>query len=202
MKSITSLDFVSIFHNNVPMATALTLSDLDETSSSKIYVQDYKSKPVIDGVSIITLKNMSGEDSDFSELLRINANGEAEQFPGFHVAQINRSTQIPGSIKAWHVHMAQDEVWYVPDEARLLTCLWDIRKHSPTNGMVMRIPMGASTHRMVYIPRGVAHGSVNLSQNVSVIMYFMNAQFTIDDPDERRIPWDALGKEFWEPQRD
>lgn len=184
------------------MAAPLSLADIDEKIGLKIYTQDYKSKPTIDGVSVMTLKNMSGEDSDFSELLRLNSTGEVEQFPGFHVAQINRSTQIPGSIKAWHVHFIQDELWYVADESRLLTCLWDIRKDSPTFGSTMRIPMGGSTHRLVYIPRGVAHGAANLSSNIATIMYFMNAQFNINNPDERRIPWDALGKDFWEPQRD
>ena len=184
------------------MATALTPEDINEKISSKIYIQDYKSKPVIDGVSIVTLKNMSGEDSDFSELLRINPQGEAELFPGFHVAQINRSTQIPGSVKAWHIHFAQDELWYVADESRLMTGLWDVRKNSPTYGATMRIPMGGSSHRMVYIPRGVAHGAANFSSNVATIMYFMNGQFNVNNPDERRIPWDTLGKEFWEPQRD
>jgi len=184
------------------MAAPLLPEEIDEKLASKIYTQDYSPKPTIDGVSIVTLKNMAGEDSDFSELLRINPQGEAEQFPGFHVAQINRSTQIAGSVKAWHVHMAQDEVWYVPDEARLLTGLWDVRKNSPTRGMTMRIPMGGSTHRMLYIPRGVAHGSANFSHDIGIIMYFMNSTFNIKNPDERRIPWDTLGKEFWEPQRD
>jgi dTDP-4-dehydrorhamnose 3,5-epimerase len=184
------------------MDKPLTIDAIDKKLASNLYTQDYKSKPMIQGVSIITLKNMSGEDSDFSELMRLNAQGESEQFPGFHVTQINRSTQIPGSIKAWHVHLAQDEVWYVPDEAKLLTCLWDVRKDSPTLGMTMRIPMGGSTHRMLYIPRGVAHGSANLSNETGVIMYFMNSQFNIESPDEHRIPWDTLGKEFWDPQRD
>jgi len=184
------------------MDTPLTVADLDEKYSAKIYTQDYKNKPVIDGVSIVTVKNFTSEDSDFSELLRINAQGKSEQFPDFQIAQINRTTQIPGSIKGWHLHLAQDELWYVPDEARILTCLWDIRKTSPTYGTVMRIPVGGSAQSMIYIPRGVAHGSANVSQKISVTIYFMNKQFDIHNPDEHRIPWDALGKDFWTPQRD
>lgn len=123
-------------------------------------------------------------------------------FPGFHIAQINRSTQLPNSIKAWHLHLTQDEIWYVPDESRLLAALWDIRDDSPTKGAIMRIPMGGGSRKMIYIPHGVAHGSVNLTTEIGIIIYFMNRQFDSKHPDEHRIPWDALGAEFWQPQRD
>lgn len=184
------------------MNAPLTLEEIDATIKSKVYTQSYSTKPTIDGVKIVELKEMSGEDSDFSELMRISPSGESTQFPGFHIQQINRSTQIPGSIKAWHLHLIQDEVWYVPDESRLLTGLWDVRENSPTKGATMRIPMGAGTRRMICIPHGIAHGSANLTTETSVIIYFMNNQFDIKNPDEHRIPWDSLGAEFWKPQRD
>ncbi len=184
------------------MKSPLTLNDLDEKIKSKVYTQDYSPRAVIDGVKILELKPMSGEDSDFSELMRLTPDGESEQFPGFTVRQINRSTQIAGSIKAWHLHLLQDEVWYVPDESRLLTALWDVRADSPTKGITMRIPMGAGSRRLVFIPHGVAHGSANLTSKTGAIFYFMNSQFDIKNPDEHRIPWDSLGKEFWDPQRD
>ena len=180
----------------------LTDNDIDVQFRDKVYVQDYTPKQTIDGVRVIELKEMVGEDSNFSELMRLSPNGESEQFPGFTVAQINRSTQIPGSIKAWHLHYIQDEVWCVPDEARLLTGLWDVRESSPTKGMTMRIPMGGGSLRAIFIPHGVAHGSANLSSETSIIIYFMNMQFDIKNPDEHRIPWDTLGKDFWSPQRD
>ena len=157
---------------------------------------------MIDGVKIVQLKEISGEDSDFTELLRINPRGESDLFPGFRLAQINRSTQIAGSIKAWHLHLIQDELWYVPSEARLLTALWDVRAASPTNGKTMRIPMGAGSHRVIYIPHGVAHGSANLTSETAAIIYFMNSQFDAKNPDEHRLPWDSLGNDFWKPQRD
>jgi dTDP-4-dehydrorhamnose 3,5-epimerase len=184
------------------MNTPLTIEDLDASVKDKVYTQRYESKPTIDGLKIIELKEMSGEDSDFSELMRLNATGESLQFPGFHIQQINRSTQIPGSVKAWHLHLSQDEIWYVPDDSRLLTAMWDVRANSPTKGVIMRIPMGGGTRRMVFIPHGVAHGSANLTMETAVIIYFMNNQFDSKNPDEHRIPWDANGTDFWSPQRD
>lgn len=184
------------------MNTPLTLQDIDATVQPKVYKQNYDPKVPIEGVKIIELKEMSGEDSDFSELMRLSETGESLQFPGFHIQQINRSTLISGSIKAWHLHLVQDEVWYVPDESRLFTALWDVRANSPTKGQTMRIPMGSGSRRMIFIPHGVAHGSANLTKKTCVIMYFMNNQFDSKNPDEHRIPWDSLGAEFWTPQRD
>lgn len=165
-------------------------------------MQDYTSKPTIDGVSIVTLKNMSGEDSDFSELLRINPQGESEQFPGFHVAQINRSTQIPGSVKAWHIHFAQDELCV---RRRRITT------HDGAMGCPKKFPHvwrnyaytygGKLSSDGIYSSKEL-HMERNFSSNIATIMYFMNGQFNLNNPDERRIPWDSHGKEFWEPQRD
>lgn len=184
------------------MDKTLSLADIDESVRPKVYTQDYKPKELIDGVKIIQHKHVVGEEGDFVELLRLKQNGEFDQIPGFNVAQINRSTQFPYSIKAWHMHLSQDELWYVPAESHLLAGLWDVRKGSKTHGATMRIPMGLSTNRLLYIPRGVAHGSVNFSHQTGIIIYFMNAQFNPQDPDERRLPWDALGADFWKPERD
>lgn len=184
------------------MDKPLTLEDIDEKNRSKVYAQDYSPKQLIDGVKIIQLKNINSEEGDFCELMRLNSEAEFEQLPGFKVAQINRSTQFPGSVKAWHLHLRQDELWYVPEESRLVAGLWDIRKGSKTLNQTNRIVLGGSIHKMLYIPRGVAHGSVNFSNSLGVIIYFMNGQFDLKDPDEQRVPWDARGADFWKPERD
>lgn len=180
----------------------MTLDDIDESVRSKVYTQDYSPKQMIDGVKVIQLKHAVGEEGDFSELMRLNEKGEFDQIPGFSVQQINRSTQFPGSTKAWHMHLKQDELWYVPEESHLMAGLWDLRKDSKTRGMTNRIVLGGSTHRLLYIPRGVAHGSVNFSKDLGIIIYFMNGHFDKEKPDEHRIPWDSLGADFWKPERD
>lgn len=184
------------------MDKPLTLDDVDETVRPKVYTQNYSSKEAIDGVKIIQLKTIVGEEGDFTELMRLDKNGGFEQLSGFHVGQINRSTQFSGSVKAWHMHLEQDELWYVPEESHLVAGLWDVRKGSKTFGKTARIILGASTHRLLYIPRGVAHGSANFSTNPGTIIYFMNGHFNREKPDEHRIPWDSLGADFWKPERD
>lgn len=184
------------------MDKPLTLNDVEEKIRPRVYRQEYGHKELIDGVKVVTLKHAVGEEGDFSELMRLDAKGESAEFPGFRLAQMNYSTQFPGSVKAWHMHLAQDEIWYVPEDAHLLVGLWDIRKDSKTRGMTNKIAMGGSSHRLLHIPRGVAHGAANVSKKQGIVMYFVTQQFDKENPDEYRIPWDALGADFWRPERD
>lgn len=184
------------------MSDSLTLSDLDETLSGKIYTQNYSSKKTIDGVKIIPLEKHLAEDGDFAEIIRLSENGELEQVQGFRLAQVNRTKLNPGSLKAWHLHFNQDELWYLIPTGLLFVGLWDVRKDSPTKGVAMRIVLGGGKSNLLFIPKGVAHGSANFSPEAVELFYFVNQKFNLANPDEHRIPWDSLGTDFWAPERD
>lgn len=184
------------------MDKPLTAEDVDERVRGKVYTQDYSSKPPIDGVKVFLLKHIVGEDGDFLEIVRFGPNGRLELIPDFTVAQMNRSTQFPGSVKAWHLHYKQNEIWFVPPANHFLVGLWDVRSASPTKGTTMRLTMGGGVAKLLYIPKGVAHGAVNLSSETSPIIYFVDQKFDINNPDEQRIPWDSLGADFWKAVRD
>lgn len=180
----------------------LTDNDIDSQYKSQVYIQDYSSKPKIEGVKIVELKNMVGEDGDFSEVVRLKENGELEQFPGFKLAQINRAKMLPNSIKAWHIHYKQDDIWYPTPSGSLFVGLWDLRENSPTKGQTMRIVLGGGSGNILFIPKGVAHGAKNITSKPIDLLYLIDKTFNIEDPDERRIHWDALGEDFWEAERD
>lgn len=184
------------------MSNTLTLDDIDEQVRSQVYKQDYSSAAVIDGVKVVDFKHYISDEGDFAEVVRIDDKGELVQVPGFKIAQINRTHIFPGSVKAWHMHFSQDEIWYVPPAFQLFAGLWDVRKNSPTTKKTMRINLGGGNSRLLFIPRGVAHGSMNLSRKPVELFYFVNQQFNPQDPDEKRIHWDAAGREFWTPERD
>jgi dTDP-4-dehydrorhamnose 3,5-epimerase-like enzyme len=184
------------------MTKILTLSDIDSEISPKVYRQDYSAKQTIEGVKIVNLKNFPGEDGNFSELLRIEENGEVEGFPGFKIAQINRSKVNPKAIKAWHLHLKQDEIWYVTPTKNLLVGLWDVRKNSKTRDVSLRIVMGEGDSKLIFIPRGVAHGCANNSGEPVDLYYFVSEKFDVKNPDEQRMKWDSLGPDFWQPKRE
>lgn len=180
----------------------LTLDDIDEQLKDKTYIQDYSPKPKIEGVKIIPVKNFVSEDGDFSEILRIGPNGEIPDLPDFKIAQINRSRLIPESVKAWHLHFNQDDVFYLPPSNSLFVGLWDLRKNSSTKGVSMRVNLGAGQSSLLFIPRGVAHGMKNNSMQDINLFYYVNQQFNIENPDERRLSWDALSASFWDTPKE
>lgn len=180
------------------MNQTLTHKDIDGKYQKKVFLEDYSKKPVIEGVQIVELRTIVGEDGDFSELMRVNENGESQQFPGFFLKQVNRSKLAPGSIKAWHLHYNQEDIWHVLPSDKLFVALLDVRKDSPTKHMTMRLALGGGKSYLVYIPRGVAHGVANFSKKDATMLYFVNQNFNIDNPDEERLPWDIIGADFWE----
>lgn len=183
------------------MDKALTKDDIDEKAQGKLYTQDYTAKPTIEGVKIIPVRNFVSEDGDFSEIIRMG-NGEIEGMEGFLVKQVNRSRLLPGAIKGWHLHFGQDDIWYLPPSDSLLVGLWDLRKNSKSNGTSIKISLGGGQSSLLFIPRGVAHGMTNVSGEPIDLFYFVNQQFDVNNPDEKRVPWDSLGADFWTPTRD
>lgn len=179
----------------------LTKNDLDAKYRDKVYTQSYEPKKVIDGVQFVQMKTFLADEGAFGEVMRFS-NGELESIPGFKIAQINRTRLTTGSIKAWHLHFKQDEIWYVLPSSQLVVGLWDVREKSPTKGQAMRVVLGGGQSTLLFIPKGVAHGSANISGKDVEMFYFVDNQFDASNPDENRIPYDALGKEFWMPERD
>lgn len=181
------------------MSTKLTVDDLDQKLREKVTTQDYASTSIKD-VKIISITNYVGEGGDFSELMRIT-NGESEVVPGFKLEQISRAKVIPGSIKAWHIHLNQTDVWYVAPDSQLFVGLWDIRENSETNGVKMRLNIGGGNSKLVVIPPGVAHGCANFTNEDVDLVYFTSEKFNSKNPDEKRLPWNEIPN-FWEPTKD
>lgn len=179
----------------------ISRDDLIVEVQDQLFVQDYVKQKLIDNVKIIDIKRMAGEDGTFEELVRLTSDGALEILPDFKLRQVNRSKLLGGATKAWHLHYNQEDVWYVSPDDHMLLGLWDIREKSPTCNLKMRIVLGAGNSRLVHIPRGVAHGVVNLSPKSGSIFYLVNQTFNQEAPDEQRLPWDAAGADFWTPEK-
>jgi dTDP-4-dehydrorhamnose 3,5-epimerase len=162
-----------------------------------VTTQSYGAQPRIDGVKLIELRAFHDEGGDFLEVVRLSPEGEFICLPGYRPAQISYSLMEPGTVKAFHLHERQDDVWFVPPGDRVLVGLLDTRQDSTSSRTSMRFTLGAGAARLLLIPRGVAHGLANLSRRAVCIMYFSNHQFDPQNPDEHRLPHDILGADFW-----
>lgn len=175
----------------------MNTNDLEPEFNKKIKAQNYARKSHVSGVILLKLNYISSEDGYFIELARLRKNKSLEAMPSFKVEQISCSSLDPKAIKAWHIHYKQDDIWFVPPHQKLLVGLHDLRKNSPTRGNTQRIVLGNHQGNLLLIPKGVAHGCVNLSASQAIIIYIANKKFNRKRPDEQRLPWDYLGKTFW-----
>lgn len=160
-------------------------------------VQDYSKKTTIEGVQLINLNLFVDDGGCLAEIVRLDDDGNLKLLPEFKVRQSTFSQMLPNTIKAFHLHYNQEDVWFIMPTDRLLIGLFDARKDSPTYKQTMRFVLGAGRAQILYIPRGVAHGLANVWQKPAHMIYFVNQHFDANNPDEHRLPWDTLGEDFW-----
>ena len=180
------------------MPTKLSPADFGPEFQDNLTTQGYGGGVRIDGVKILDLRLLTDDGGSFAELVRFDESGNLEAIPEFKVRQSSYSLVLPGAVKAFHLHYNQEDVWFVPPTDRLLIGLVDARKDSPTHNATMRFVMGGGKAQLLYIPRGVGHGGANIWQQPATILYYVSQQFDLNDPDERRLPWDILGADFWQ----
>jgi len=175
---------------------------LGDRAKRAFFLQDYSPAPEIEGLQMIELKRFHDDGGSLTELGRLDG-GLHAAFPGFEVKQVNYSEMEPGAIKAFHVHLRQTDVWFVPPTDRMLLVLLDVREESPTRDARRRLVLGDGTSRLVRIPPGVAHGVKHLGATRGRIIYFVDTQFSSapDRSDEGRLPWDFAGAEIWDVAR-
>lgn len=179
---------------------SLSIDAIGADFRDAVDTQSYAARPRIDGVRLVDLQLFGDEGGDFCELTRFDPQGALSHLPDYTPRQISYSSMEPGTIKAWHLHFHQDDLWFVPPGDRLLVGLLDLRDSSPTYRVSMRFVMGAGRSRLLYIPRGVAHGIANVSSRAGSVIYFVNRAFDPKSPDERRLPPDLVGADFWSIQ--
>jgi len=180
------------------MLKKLNPDEIGPDYRSVLTTQQYGGATPIEGVQRIDLRLLTDDGGSFAELVRFDDSGRLLAIPGFQVRQSSYSQVLPGAIKAFHLHYNQEDVWFVPPTDRLLIGLIDCREASPTYKATMRFVMGAGKAQLLYIPRGVGHGGANIGLEPATILYYVNQHFNLDDPDERRLPWDILGADFWQ----
>jgi dTDP-4-dehydrorhamnose 3,5-epimerase len=185
----------------------LTPDELVENARTRLTRQSYAPRPPIAGVALSEIPVSRAADGLFAEIARIDGKGELQGLEGFRPVQWNWSLVQPGAVKAWHLHLDQDDVFVVPPNATLVVGLADLRlearRDAGTRPSPQRFVLGAGRCHRLWIPRGVAHGVANLGTEPHVLLYAVNRFFTADPDrtDEWRLPWDHFGAEFWSMER-
>lgn len=163
--------------------------------------EEYPIASLIEDVWTHALKKNRSENGAFMEYLRIN-DGNIDGLPSqLQARQISVSWAAPNRINAFHIHVKeeQNEIWCVL-EGQLVIWLVDCREGSPTLGHKRKLVLSGEQPIMIYIPSGVAHG-YQAGHKGATLLYTMDAQFNISDPNEGRLPWDYFGSDLWQEDR-
>jgi dTDP-4-dehydrorhamnose 3,5-epimerase len=180
---------------------ALTPADLVDEARAHLTRQSYAPRSPIAGVVLSEVTVARSADGLFAEMARIGEGGCVQGLEAFRPVQWNWSLMQPGAVKAWHIHLDQDDLFIVPPDSTLVVGLVDLR-HDPAGAdrpAPQRLVLGAGRAHRLLIPRGVAHGLANLGAAPQAILYAVNRFFTADAErtDEWRLPWDQFGADFW-----
>ena len=95
--------------------------------------------------------------------------------------------------------MPQNEIWTVI-HGQLMVWLIDCRAASSTSGVKRRVVLSGEQPMQLYIPAGVAHG-YQAGPHGATLLYAMDQQFNLADPNEGRLPWDHFGAELWQENK-
>ncbi|MFA4937574.1 MAG: dTDP-4-dehydrorhamnose 3,5-epimerase family protein [Patescibacteria group bacterium] len=147
---------------------------------------------MIDGVVIKQLKKMSdlpdapeqkNKTGFLLEILRED-DGLLKKF-----GQTVFTVAYVGTIKAFHWHQKQDDLWFVASgQAKIV--LYDRRVDSKTYKETQVIMTGEGDYKLILIPVGVAHGYQVLGQEPVLLFYHTSEMYNKDNPDEQRISFD------------
>ena len=98
--------------------------------------------------------------------------------------QANRSDSRAGVLRGLHYHFHQVDYWYAP-VGRVRVGLADLRRSSPTYGASQVIEIGEHNAVGVFIPCGVAHGFVALTD--ATLTYLVDQYY--NPRDEHGVLW-------------
>jgi dTDP-4-dehydrorhamnose 3,5-epimerase len=153
---------------------------------------------LIAGVQMTPLVIRPDDRGYFQEIFRVGV-GLAKDMGAPHNLQVSAALSYPGTIKAFHYHTKQTDLWS-PAMGLLQVALYDLRTGSPTFGAINTIYTGVLRPFQVLIPPGVAHG-YKVPGTESALLVYATDQF-YDPSDEGRIPWNDPDIRYdWETQR-
>ena len=159
-------------------------------------IQNPASADLIDGVRVNPVAVWPDDRGYFLEVIRLQQ-GLAAQFPP-ETTQVSAALSYPGTIKAFHFHKHQTDLW-VPAAGMLQITLVDLRPASPTFGVKNTLYAGTLRPWQVLVPPGVGHGYKVIGEAPAMLVYVTNRIY--NPADEGRIPYNDPSIQYdWELQ--
>jgi dTDP-4-dehydrorhamnose 3,5-epimerase len=151
---------------------------------------------LIDGVKIECATLWPDDRGYFLEIMR-STQGLVGDYPAAST-QVSAALSYPGTIKAFHFHLRQTDVW-MPCRGMLQVALVDLRLGSPTFGERNTLYIGELKTWQLLIPPGVGHGYKVIGRDPALLVYVTDRFY--DPQDEGRIEYNHPGIHYdWETQ--
>lgn len=154
------------------------------------------SADLIEGVAIRPFDLWPDDRGYFLEVARMGQ-GLAAGFPA-ESTQVSAALSYPGTIKAFHYHLHQTDLW-VPATGMFQVTLVDLRPESRTFGRKNTMYVGALKTWQFLIPPGVGHGYKVIGEQPAILVYVTNRLY--NPKDEGRVAYNDPSIAYdWELQ--
>ena len=135
----------------------------------------------LNGVKTYEINILPDERGFFSEALRADWKDflQDEQ-----VQQINLSYSYPNVVRAWHKHLRGQIDHFLVVKGAMKICAYE-----EETGKMAEIIASAQKPTVVRIPGKYLHGTKTISNEPSLLVYFVNRLYDYKNPDELRVDW-------------
>ncbi len=134
------------------------------------------------GVKTYEIKILPDERGFFAEALRQDWKEFLEEE---QITQTNLSYSYPNVVRAWHKHTRGQIDHFLVLKGAMKICAYD-----EETGKMAEIIASDKKPTVVRIPGKYLHGTKTISNEPSLLIYFVNRVYDYKNPDELRRPWD------------
>jgi dTDP-4-dehydrorhamnose 3,5-epimerase len=134
------------------------------------------------GVKTYEIKILPDERGFFAEALRTDWK---EFLEDEQITQTNLSYSYPNVVRAWHKHTRGQIDHFLVLNGAMKICAYD-----EETGKMAEIIASSKKPTVVRIPGKYLHGTKTVSNEPSLLIYFVNRVYDYKNPDELRRPWD------------
>jgi dTDP-4-dehydrorhamnose 3,5-epimerase len=143
---------------------------------------------MIDGVRIVPLRQIVDERGKIMQMMKATD----PHFVSF--GEIYFSCAWPGTVKAWHIHKTMT-ISNAVMVGRAKLVMYDMRKDSPTHGLLQELFIGEDNYCLVQMPPGIANGYKAYGDRMVVLANCASEPHQPDemvrlDPTTPDIPYD------------
>jgi dTDP-4-dehydrorhamnose 3,5-epimerase len=132
------------------------------------------------GVRTSEINLMPDERGFFGEVLRQDWKDLIDEW----IVQTNMSYSYPGMIRAWHRHDRGQIDYFLVLKGAAKICAYDEK-----TGRLAEIISSSHKPSITRIPGFYMHGFKAISNEPTLIVYFVNRIYDYKNPDEVRKPW-------------